>query len=74
MRIGLGAGEGESLMLAIAGEMIVDELCSVVGVQTEKGKGEALSDLKKSSKHMDLRLVSHRSGLCPAGMVSLPVE
>ena len=65
--VGSGPGEGDALLLAVGVEVVVDELAAVVGIDTQQGKGEVLTDVVDGATHSLLTLAHHAPAGYPAG-------
>jgi hypothetical protein len=55
------------LVLAVAEELVVDELRAVIGVDAQEGEGKSGAKFLEASKDMDLGFVFQGLGLGPAG-------
>jgi len=69
LAIGTASGEGDPLLVTVAGEFVVDELCAVVGVQAQQGERQACPDILEAGEDMDLGLILHGFRLGPGSCI-----
>ncbi len=68
--VGVGwsaAGEGDLAQVAVAGEVVVDELGSVVGVDSQDQEREPADELVEAGGHDAFAFGAHGAGFGPAG-------
>jgi hypothetical protein len=63
--VGTTARKGELLLLTIPEQQIVDELCAVVGVQSQQGKRQACAGLDNRCMHGVLAAITDGQAFCP---------